>query len=125
MAEIQKILLIDDDQRICDLVGAFLKLGTKGLHLVCASDTTQGLFKLENEDFKLIIVDKNLPTKTGLEFISHLRKIPKYSRQKIILLSGSLNNNDVLFCVENKVSDIIVKPFKYAQFIEKLKKIIG
>lgn len=122
MSETIKILLIDDDPKICDLLAAFLKLGTKGTQLVCASDTTQATFKLENDDFNLLIIDKNLPTRSGLEFISQLRKMPKYSRMKIILLSGSLTNSDVLFCVENKVSDIIVKPFKYVQFLEKLKK---
>lgn len=117
--------MIDDDPKICDLLAAFLKLGTKGVQLVCAGDTAQGMFKLENDDFELIIVDKNLPTRSGLDFIANLRKMPKYSRMKIILLSGSLTNTDVLFSVENKVNDIIVKPFKYTQFLEKLKGVLN
>lgn len=124
MSEPIKILLIDDDPKICDLLAAFLKLGTKGTKLISAGDTTQASFKMENDEFNLIIVDKNLPTRSGLEFISQLRKMPKYTKMKIILLSGSLTNSDVLFCVENKVSDIIVKPFKYIQFLEKLKKVL-
>ena len=117
-----KILLIDDDPKICDLVGAFLKLGTKGIELITACDTSQGLFKLENDEFDLIIVDKNLPTRSGLDLIEQLRKSFKYNRIKIILLSGSLTSADVSFSVQNKVSEIIVKPFKYVQFMEKLKK---
>lgn len=117
-----KILLIDDDPKICDLVAAFLKLGTKGVELITASDSSQGLFKLENDDFDLIIIDKNLPTRSGLELIGQLRKALKYSKIKIILLSGSLTSADVSFSVQHKVSDIIVKPFKYVQFMEKLKK---
>ncbi len=118
----KKILLIDDDPKICDLVAAFLKLGTKGVDLVTASDSSQGLFKLENDDFDLLIIDKNLPTRSGIELIQQLRKAIKYSKVKIILLSGSLTSADVSFSVQHKVSDIIVKPFKYVQFMEKLKK---
>lgn len=118
----KKVLLIDDDAKICDLISAFLKLGAKNVTLVTAEDTVQANFKLENDDFDLIIVDKNLPTRSGLEFIKGMRSSLKYQKMKIILLSGSLNNDDVLFAVENKVSDIIVKPFKFVQFLEKLKK---
>lgn len=120
-----KVLLIDDDLKVCDLIAAFIKLGAKSVDLVIAHDTTQGLFKLENESFDLVVVDKNLPGKSGLEFITLLRKSFKFARQPLILLSGSLNNSDVLFSVENKVNDIIVKPFKYAQFLEKLKKVLS
>lgn len=124
MAGNKKILLIDDDSKVCDLISVFLKLGTKGIQLVTAGDTIQGNFKLENDDFDLVIVDKNLPTRSGLEFISQLRNSFKYQKMKVVLLSGSLTNDDVHFAVENNVSEIIVKPFKYAQFLEKIKKVL-
>lgn len=118
----KKILLLDDDPKICDLISAFLKLGAKHITLITAGDTAQASFKLENDDFDLVLVDKNLPTRSGLEFIKGLRSSLKYRKMKIILLSGSLNNDDVLFAVENKVNDVLVKPFKYVQFHEKIKK---
>lgn len=118
----KKILLLDDDPKICDLISAFLKLGAKHITLITAGDTAQASFKLENDDFDLVLVDKNLPTRSGLEFIKGLRNSLKYRKMKIILLSGSLNNDDVLFAVENKVNDVLVKPFKYVQFHEKIKK---
>lgn len=120
----KKILLIDDDPKVCDLISVFLKLGTKGINLVTAGDTIQGNFKLENDEFDLVIVDKNLPTRSGLEFISQLRSSFKYQKMKVVLLSGSLTNDDVHFAVENNVSEIIVKPFKYVQFLEKIKKVL-
>ncbi len=125
MSSSKKILLIDDDSKICDLISVFIKLGLKGVTLVTAGDTIQGNFKLENDEFDLIIVDKNLPTRSGLEFISQLRSSFKYQKLKIVLLSGSLTNEDVHFAVENRVSEMIVKPFKYAQFLEKIKKVLG
>lgn len=125
MNQAAKVLLIDDDPKICDLISVFLKLGVKGVKLVTAGDTAQGSFKLENDEFDLVIVDKNLPRRSGLEFITQLRNSFKTSKTNIILLSGSLTNEDVQFAMDNKVSEIIVKPFKYVQFLEKIKKVIN
>lgn len=119
----KKILLIDDDKKICDLVMVFMKISKQKHPLKCvvAHDTTQAMFKIQNQDFDLVIVDKNLPGKSGLELIRHLRRLLKYQKLNILLLSGSLEREDVLFAVENKVNDVLVKPFTFAQLMEKLK----
>ena len=121
---LRQILLVDDDQKICDLIKVFLKISkqVQNVHCVVAHDTTQAMFKIQNQEFDLVIIDKNLPGKSGLELISHLRKLLKFQKQKILLLSGSLDREDVLFAVENKVNDILVKPFTFAQLMEKLKE---
>ena len=120
----KKVLIIDDDPKICDLISVFLKISLNGINVVTARDTIQANFKLENEDFDLIIVDKNLPTRSGLDFITQLRSSFRYTNIKIILVSGSLSSTDVIFAGKNRVSDILVKPFKYSQFLKKVRKFL-
>ncbi len=114
------ILVVDDDPKICDLFSVFTKVGTDNVKCVTANDAFQATLKMENQVFDLIFVDKQMPGKSGIEFITQLRKTIKHSRQNIVLMSGNTERADVLAAVELKVSEILVKPFTFAQFTDKL-----
>lgn len=118
------ILVLDDDKKICDLITVFFKVAGKHYNVVSSNDVPQAVFKLENQEFDLLIIDKNLPGKSGIDFIKQVRKMIKHNKKKILLLSAALEREDVLFAVEHNVHDILVKPFNYAQLMEKVSKIL-
>jgi YesN/AraC family two-component response regulator len=61
-----------------------------------------------------------MPGKHGIEFIQHLRTSVKFNRMKFILISGYLQQEDVLGVIEMGVKNIIVKPFTRQQIVSQV-----
>lgn len=123
--EEMNVLVIDDEDKICELVKVFLSSTFPFNSIVSASSAFHANQKFQNQQFDLIIVDHVLPGKLGLEFIEQLRKTVKYSRVKILLMSGYLQQDDVLSAIDVGVKHILVKPFTRQQLIEKVSSLLG
>lgn len=115
------ILVVEDDKKICDLIKVLLKVGTQDVQAVLANDATQALFKLENQDFDLLLIDQNLPGKTGVDFVRQLRKMMKHASVKVVLMSAVLSKDDVQSALSVGIEDIIVKPFTFQQLMGKIR----
>lgn len=123
--EEMNVLVIDDEDKICDLVRVFLSTAFPFNSVVSAASAFHANQKFQNQQFDLIIVDHVLPGKLGLEFVEQLRKTVKYSRVKVLLMSGYLQQDDVLTAIDVGVKQILVKPFTRQQLIEKVSSILG
>ncbi|QYC82225.1 response regulator, partial [Chlamydia suis] len=69
---IEKILIIDDDPHILDLLSELL--GTKGFVVSSATGVQRAYKQISTQTFDLIISDMNMPDGSGLDII-------KYSKQ--------------------------------------------
>lgn len=118
------VLVIDDEEKICKIIRIFLNLSPKIKNVVIAKDTIEGMLKLNNQDFDLIIVDKSMPNKSGLEFVENLRKSLKHQKTKILLISGCLTKEDTLVAMKLGIKEILVKPFNRQRLMEKLDGIL-
>ncbi len=118
------IMILDDEEKICELIKVFL--GTMGQFnsIVVANNTLQALQKFQNQRFDLLILDHVLPGKLGIEFAESLRKSVKFHNLKILLVSGFLQQDDVLKSVDLGIRHILVKPFTRQQLIEKVTEIL-
>jgi DNA-binding response OmpR family regulator len=123
--EEMNVLVIDDEDKICDLVRVFLSTAFPFNSVVSAASAFHANQKFQNQQFDLIIVDHVLPGKLGLEFVEQLRKTVKYNRVKVLLMSGYLQQDDVLTAIDVGVKQILVKPFTRQQLIEKVSSILG
>lgn len=114
------ILIVDDEEKICELLKVFL--GTMGQFnsIVVANNTVQAMQKFQNQRFDLVILDHVLPGKLGIEFAESLRKSVKFHNLKILLISGFLQQEDVLRSVDLGIKHILVKPFTRQQLISKV-----
>lgn len=118
------ILIVDDEEKICELIKVFL--GTMGHFnsIVVANNTLQALQKFQNQRFDLLILDHVLPGKMGIEFAESLRKSVKFHNLKILLISGFLQQEDVLRSVDLGIKDILVKPFTRQQLVGKVSEML-
>lgn len=123
--EEMNVLVIDDEEKICELVKVFLGTAFPFNSVVHAASAFHANQKFQNQSFDLIIVDHVLPGKLGLEFIEQLRKTVKYNRVKILLMSGYLQQDDVLTAIDVGVKHILVKPFTRQQLVEKVSSLLG
>lgn len=119
------VLVVDDEEKICDLIKIFLESAFPFNSVVAASNTQMATQKFLNQDFDLLIIDHVMPGKLGIDFIKHLRSSVKFNRLKIVLISGYLQQEDVLSAIQSNVKNIIVKPFTRQQLVSQVAEILG
>ena len=117
----KKILVIDDEPGQVHLVESRLK--AIGFDVATASDGVQGMARLKEGEFDLIIVDIQMPNMDGYTFVRELRADDKFGNIPVIVLTGKDQMKE-LFDVEG-ISDYIVKPVDGQDFIDKVKKALN
>ncbi|MEW6387905.1 MAG: diguanylate cyclase [Thermodesulfobacteriota bacterium] len=80
----EKILLVDDDPTILDLLSRFL--GGQGFEVTAAPDGRQALEAIAVEEFPLALLDLKLPDMSGLNVLSHLKT--RSPETEVILFTG-------------------------------------
>lgn len=118
------ILVVDDEEKICELIKIFLESAYPFRSVVWAPNAVQGMQKCLNQEFDLIIVDHVMPGKPGIEFIEQLRNSVKFNKTKILLISGYLQQEDVLEAIKLGVKHIVVKPFTRQQLVQQVGDIL-
>jgi DNA-binding response OmpR family regulator len=114
------ILVVDDDAKVRELIQTFFSIKSEEITCVMAADTQQAVLKMSNQDFDIILIDNVMPGRTGIDYALSLRKSNKHARTPIILMSGALQQDDVLRAMEGGLKDILVKPFSLKQLSEKI-----
>lgn len=117
-------LIIDNEQKICDIIKIFLDSTDIFSTLVTANNVLQATQKIQNQYFDLIIVDHAMPGKSGIEFIHNLIVQPKYFGVHFLLISGALKRDDVLTAMRLGINNIMVKPFSREQLTRKVTDIL-
>ncbi len=114
-----KILLIDDDANICDLVKVYLE--NEGYEVKVASDGTEGLsyFKMYEPD--LVLLDIMLPKKDGWQIC---REIREQSSKPIIMITAKSEVFDKVLGLELGADDFIVKPFNVKELSARIKAVL-
>ncbi len=100
-----KILLVDDDATLLDLVG--YALGRKGHRVVTAADGAQALALCRAERPDLVLLDVTLPEVDGFEVC---RQIRQESHTPVILLTGRREEADILRGLQVGADDYVTKP---------------
>lgn len=118
------ILVVDDEEKICELIKIFLESAFPFHSVVSAPNTAQAMQKFLNQEFDLVIMDHVMPGKPGIEFIEQLRNSVKYNKLKIILISGYLQQEDVLTAIQLNIKNIVVKPFTRQHLVQQVSEIL-
>ena len=120
------ILLIDDEEEIKLLMSNYLiKSRIEEDRIVTASDGKEALSKIQNQEFGLIIVDIVMPRMSGLQLIKELKARKKYKDIPILIISGTIDADNVKSAISMGISNIIVKPFTYNIFLDKIGRTLG
>lgn len=112
----EKILIIDDEVEICELISIYLK--KNGFIPITANNGSDALnlTSLHNPD--LIILDILLPDTDGLELCQELRKTTKCP---IIFLSAKSSDMDKILGLTVGGDDYITKPFSPSVLVARVK----
>lgn len=115
----KKVLLIEDDINIVDLI----KIHLSDLHceLVSTSLGEEGLEKAIQESFDLIILDIMLPDLNGLEICQQIRM--QNTRTPILMLTAKAEEMDKVLGLTVGADDYMTKPFGIREFIARVKAV--
>jgi DNA-binding response OmpR family regulator len=116
----QKILFIEDDINVAQLVSLHLK--NAGLEVRTISDGQKGLEEFKNNDFDLLIVDLMLPKLDGKEIIRQVRAYNKDIPILITSAKGDLMNKVLGF--ELGADDFLPKPFEIEELVARVKALL-
>ena len=113
------ILVVDDDQRIRDLLGRFLR--DNGYRVTTAEDAENARSSMRNLAFDLIILDVMMPGEDGLSLARDLRAT---SQIPIMMLTARADAEDRISGLETGVDDYLPKPFDPRELLLRLKNIM-
>jgi len=105
-----RVLLVDDDQDIRDLVGAML--GAVGLTVEASTSAEEALARVRTTSFDLLVLDWNLPGMTGIELCRLVRRDPLLSTMPVLFLTAHASSRDVVDAFASGADDYVVKPFR-------------
>lgn len=109
-----KILVVDDEDSICNMVK--LHLQTEGYLVYAASDSEEAAAALSNQP-DLILLDINMPEVDGLELC---RKIRNHVDCPIVFLTSRVTEQDKIIGFRAGGDDYITKPFSLAELTARV-----
>ncbi len=120
----KKVLLIDDDPNILNLLCNFLSM--KGFEIEKAENGYFALKKIEAFKPDVILMDIMMPRIDGFELCEKIREMPDsaLSRIPIIIISALNHLSDVKKALTSGANDYLVKPINLGNLLEKISRYI-
>lgn len=129
MQQQPKILVVDDDPDILEVVGTVLE--SKQYQVVYAHDGEEGLAKLKAEKPDLLILDLLMPRKDGFAVCKELKdpRWAKYANIPILILTSvredaSRRRYELETGLELDVDDYVEKPIPPAELLHRVEKLL-
>lgn len=115
----EKILVVDDDKNICELLRLYLE--KEGYSVILSHDGEEALVKFNALKPNLILLDIMLP---GLDGWQVCREIRKKSNVPIIMLTAKGETFDKVLGLELGADDYVVKPFETKEIVARIKAVL-
>ncbi len=115
----EKILIVDDDRNICELLRLYLE--KEGYETRVVYDGQRAIDAFSRGDFDLVLLDVMMPGTDGWEAC---RKIRSMSAAPIIMLTAKGETFDKVLGLELGADDYIVKPFDTKEVVARIKAVL-
>jgi len=117
-----KILLVDDEPDILEIVGYNLSL--EGYKIITAKNGAEGVKKAKKEKPQLIILDVMMPEMDGIEACERIRKMPELNDVIITFLTARGEDYSQVAGFDAGAYDYITKPIKPKVLVSKVKALL-
>ena len=112
-----KILIVEDDIAICEMVGNYLTSEDYAVDVFDSGNRAVKTFS-DHPDYDLALIDLMLPDISGMEVIKAIRNI---STIPIIILTAKDNDTDKSMGLNLGADDYVVKPFSLIELTARIK----
>ena len=113
-----KLLLVDDDIELTELLSALLKL--EGFEVQTANNGLEALQKLD-EGHELVLLDVMMPKLNGLDTLKEIRKV---SNVPVMMLTARGEDIDRVLGLELGADDYLPKPFNDRELVARIRAIL-
>ncbi len=114
-----KILIIDDDEELCELVSEYLTV--EGFTIESVNDGQTGLDHALSGDYDMVILDVMLPKMNGFDVLRNLRE---QSKLPVIMLTARGDDMERIVGLEIGADDYLPKPFNPRELAARLRAIL-
>jgi DNA-binding response OmpR family regulator len=114
-----KVLVIDDDQNICELLRLYLE--KEGFSVIIVNDGEAAIEAFKTEQPDIALLDIMLPKLDGWQVC---REVRKFSNAPIIMLSAKSETFDKVLGLELGGDDYITKPFDTKEVVARIKTVL-
>ena len=114
-----KILVVDDDPNICELLR--LHFENEGYQIRTASDGAEGVATFKSYDPDLVLLDIMMPKEDGWQVCREIREV---SGKPIIMITAKNETFDKVLGLELGADDFIVKPFDMKELSARVKAVL-
>ena len=117
-----RLLLIDDDARLTDMVGGYLR--HNGFEVDTAGSLAAGREQLKHGSYDALLLDLMLPDGDGLDFTRELRGQPRTRRLPLLMLTARGEPMDRIVGLEIGADDYLPKPFEPRELLARVRSVI-
>lgn len=116
---IGKILIVDDDENICEVIDMYLKSVGYNTKIASNGKEAKQLYLDYNPD--LILLDMMIPEVDGIDVLKWIRK---QSEKPVIMITAKGDTFDKVLALELGADDYIVKPFEPKELLARVKAVL-
>lgn len=124
MAEQAFSLLVVEDSPVMRQLVVFALTRIKSIKVTEATDGLDGLRKLAQGKFDLIITDINMPVMDGLKLVNRVRSDPNHKATPIIIITTEGSQEDRQRALQLGANAYITKPIQAPEVIVKVKELL-
>ena len=118
MANARKILIVDDDPDLLEMLVEQLKMHDE-FDPVPVKNAAQAVETAKADQIDLVIMDIGLPDQDGREVVRVLRK--NGFKAPVIMLTGHGTESDTILGLESGANDYVTKPFRFAVLLARIR----
>ena len=118
MAQLRKILLVDDDDILREALGEQLVM-TEDFDVFEAASGSEAMARVKGEFFDLVILDVGLPDTDGRELCKLMRK--QGVKCPVLILTGHDTDADTILGLDSGANDYVTKPFKFPVLLARIR----
>jgi DNA-binding response OmpR family regulator len=114
-----KVLIIDDDEELCELVSEYLSV--EGFEVESVHDGESGLQRARGGTYDLAILDVMMPKKNGFDVLRELRQS---SQIPVLMLTARGDDMERIVGLEIGADDYLPKPFNPRELVARIRAIL-
>lgn len=115
-----KVLLIDDDPEIADLIYSLFALNWPEAKLTSADNGAQGVHMVKGDNPDVVILDLGLPDVDGFEVLSEIRKV---SYVPVLVLTVRSEAQYTVKALDLGADDYVMKPFSHLVLLARVRAV--
>ena len=122
LEEIKDVMVIEDETDVSETLEMYLNNMDCFRNIIHSYDGTTAINKLANQTFSLILIDLNIPRRSGLDVLKYIADHEGNEIKDVIMVSGAFEKKSITKAMQYGAKHFLVKPFDEESFREKVIK---